>query len=198
MTMFAVTQTQRFHAAVAGAGIANWQSYYGENSIDQWMTPFFGASVYDDPGGLCQELGHRLHPQREDAYPGGGRATATESVRRPSPSSSGMRCVPSTCPPSWWSTRTRVIVSTPPPIAATCWRAPCRGSSNTCRRTARLVTGLLPRGPVPSTLRTLTTHNSARASREVQMPAIGQIAQSRSNTTGESSRSRAGCVKQVR
>lgn len=49
MTMFSVTQTQRFHAAVAGAGIANWQSYYGENSIDQWMIPFFGASVYDDP-----------------------------------------------------------------------------------------------------------------------------------------------------
>jgi dipeptidyl aminopeptidase/acylaminoacyl peptidase len=49
MTMFAVTQTQRFHAAVAGAGIANWQSYYGQNLIDQWMPPFFGASVYDDP-----------------------------------------------------------------------------------------------------------------------------------------------------
>jgi dipeptidyl aminopeptidase/acylaminoacyl peptidase len=49
MTMFGVTQTQRFHAAVAGAGISNWQSYYGENSIDQWMLPFFGASVYDDP-----------------------------------------------------------------------------------------------------------------------------------------------------
>jgi len=49
MTMFAVTQTNRFHAAVSGAGIANWQSYYGENSIDQWMIPFFGASVYDDP-----------------------------------------------------------------------------------------------------------------------------------------------------
>jgi dipeptidyl aminopeptidase/acylaminoacyl peptidase len=49
MTMFAVTQTTRFHAAVAGAGISNWKSYYGENSIDQWMTPFFGASVYDDP-----------------------------------------------------------------------------------------------------------------------------------------------------
>lgn len=27
----------------------NWQSYYGENGIDQWMIPFFGASVYDDP-----------------------------------------------------------------------------------------------------------------------------------------------------
>ncbi len=49
MTMFAVTQTHRFHAAVAGAGISDWQSYYGENSIDQWMTPFFGATVYNDP-----------------------------------------------------------------------------------------------------------------------------------------------------
>jgi len=49
MTMFAVTQTQRFKAAVAGAGISDWQSYYGENSIDQWMTPYFGAPVYDDP-----------------------------------------------------------------------------------------------------------------------------------------------------
>ena len=48
MTMWAVTRTNRFHAAVAGAGIANWQSYYGENDIDQWMIPFFGASVYDD------------------------------------------------------------------------------------------------------------------------------------------------------
>ena len=49
MSMFAVTQTQRFKAAVAGAGISDWLSYYGENSIDQWMTPYFGASVYDDP-----------------------------------------------------------------------------------------------------------------------------------------------------
>jgi len=49
MTMLAVTETQRFKAAVAGAGIANWLSYYGENSIDQWMIPYFGASVYDDP-----------------------------------------------------------------------------------------------------------------------------------------------------
>ena len=49
MTMWTVTQTDRFRAAVAGAGIANWQSYYGQNLIDQWMIPFFGASVYDDP-----------------------------------------------------------------------------------------------------------------------------------------------------
>jgi len=49
MTMWAVTHTQRFKTAVAGAGIANWISYYGENGIDSWMIPFFGNSVYDDP-----------------------------------------------------------------------------------------------------------------------------------------------------
>lgn len=49
MSMFIPTQTQRFRAVVAGAGIANWQSYYGQNLIDQWMIPFFGASVYDNP-----------------------------------------------------------------------------------------------------------------------------------------------------
>jgi dipeptidyl aminopeptidase/acylaminoacyl peptidase len=50
MTMWAVTQTTRFRTAVAGAGIANWQSYYGQNGIDQWLLPYFGATVYDDPG----------------------------------------------------------------------------------------------------------------------------------------------------
>jgi len=49
MSMFAPTQTQRFKASVAFAGISDWLSYYGENSIDQWMIPYFGASVYDDP-----------------------------------------------------------------------------------------------------------------------------------------------------
>ena len=49
MSMFASTQTGRFKAIVAGAGISDWESYYGENSIGEWMIPFFGASVYDDP-----------------------------------------------------------------------------------------------------------------------------------------------------
>jgi dipeptidyl aminopeptidase/acylaminoacyl peptidase len=49
MSMWAVTQTSRFRAAVAGAGLANWLSYYGENKIDQWMPPYFGRTVYDDP-----------------------------------------------------------------------------------------------------------------------------------------------------
>ncbi|MCL6486999.1 MAG: prolyl oligopeptidase family serine peptidase, partial [Janthinobacterium lividum] len=36
-------------AAVAGAGVSNWISYYGQNGINQWMMPFFGASAYDNP-----------------------------------------------------------------------------------------------------------------------------------------------------
>jgi dipeptidyl aminopeptidase/acylaminoacyl peptidase len=49
IAMWAETQTTRFKALVAGAGLVNWQSYYGQNKIDQWMIPFFGASVYQDP-----------------------------------------------------------------------------------------------------------------------------------------------------
>ena len=49
MVMFAVTQTARFKAAIASAGIANWQSYYGENKIDQWMLPYFGAKRLREP-----------------------------------------------------------------------------------------------------------------------------------------------------
>ncbi len=49
MTMWTVTHSNRFKAAVAGAGIANWGSYYGENGIDTWMIPFFGGSYYEDP-----------------------------------------------------------------------------------------------------------------------------------------------------
>ena len=48
MTMWAVTQTNRFKAAVSGAGISNWLSYTGENGISEWMVPFFGATAYEN------------------------------------------------------------------------------------------------------------------------------------------------------
>jgi dipeptidyl aminopeptidase/acylaminoacyl peptidase len=48
MAMWAVTQTGRFKAAVSGAGLADWLSYYGTNDIDTWMIPYFGNNVYDD------------------------------------------------------------------------------------------------------------------------------------------------------
>ncbi len=54
MSMFAPTRTDRFKAVVAGAGISDWQSYYGQNQIDQWMLPFFGASLYDDPAAYAK------------------------------------------------------------------------------------------------------------------------------------------------
>ena len=50
MSMWAVTQTGRFKAAVAGAGIANWLSYWAQNGINEWLPGYFGATVYDDPG----------------------------------------------------------------------------------------------------------------------------------------------------
>jgi len=40
--------------AWAPDGISNWQSYYGENGIDAWMLPYFGASVYQDPAVYAQ------------------------------------------------------------------------------------------------------------------------------------------------
>ena len=49
MSMWANTQTNRFKAIVAGAGLSDWISYYGINGIDQWMLPYFGKSMYDDP-----------------------------------------------------------------------------------------------------------------------------------------------------
>ncbi|WP_174279443.1 S9 family peptidase [Sphingomonas bacterium] len=48
MAMWANTQTNRFKAIVAGAGLSNWISYYGTNGIDQWMIPFTGKSAYED------------------------------------------------------------------------------------------------------------------------------------------------------
>ncbi len=49
MAMISVTQTNRFKAAVAGAGACDWKSYYGQNAIDKWMNSYFNASPYDDP-----------------------------------------------------------------------------------------------------------------------------------------------------
>ena len=54
MAMFAVTQTNKFRAAVAGAGAGDWLSYYGQNSIDKWMWSYFGSSPYDDPAAYAK------------------------------------------------------------------------------------------------------------------------------------------------
>lgn len=49
MAMWALTQTREFRAGMAGAGIANFLSLYGQTGIDGWMIPYFGATVHDEP-----------------------------------------------------------------------------------------------------------------------------------------------------
>ncbi len=49
MTMWAVTQTERFRAAVAGAGISDWLSYVGQCDYPRWVEGHFAACVYEDP-----------------------------------------------------------------------------------------------------------------------------------------------------
>ena len=137
MTMFAVTQTTRFRAAVAGAGLSNWQSYYGENSIDQWMLPFFGASVYDDPGSL-----------RQDPPP----STSSRTSKHPPCCVVGDRDGECPAPQSfefWHALRdqgvnTQLVVYpgeghhfVRPDISATCCGAPSAGSRPRCRQSSR-------------------------------------------------------------
>jgi len=47
MTAWAVTQTDRFKAAVMGAGISNWMSVYGTSDITSYMKLFFDDQPFD-------------------------------------------------------------------------------------------------------------------------------------------------------
>ncbi|MHB8627752.1 MAG: S9 family peptidase [Aggregatilineales bacterium] len=49
MTAWAITQTDRFKCAAAGAAITNYESNYGIVSIRGWQTVCMGCSVYDKP-----------------------------------------------------------------------------------------------------------------------------------------------------
>ena len=59
LTMWTVTQTRRFHAAIAMAGMSDMQAEYGQTWVDQWMPFYFGANPYDDP-----EAYARVSPMR--------------------------------------------------------------------------------------------------------------------------------------
>ncbi|MBI5880121.1 MAG: S9 family peptidase [Chloroflexi bacterium] len=47
MSMWAVGQTDRFKAAMAGAGIANWRSFHGLTKYPTFDTTFYRADPYD-------------------------------------------------------------------------------------------------------------------------------------------------------
>jgi len=49
MAMWAITQPIRSTLRVAGPGVSDWESYYGQTDVETWVIPYFGASAYDDP-----------------------------------------------------------------------------------------------------------------------------------------------------
>jgi dipeptidyl aminopeptidase/acylaminoacyl peptidase len=50
MTAWAVTQTNRFKAAMMGAGICNWRSYHGVAEVGAWDQISYRASPYEQGG----------------------------------------------------------------------------------------------------------------------------------------------------
>jgi dipeptidyl aminopeptidase/acylaminoacyl peptidase len=48
LTAWAVTQTDRFRCAIAGASITSYESNYGVVSNREWQSTMFGSNVYDD------------------------------------------------------------------------------------------------------------------------------------------------------
>ena len=60
MTEWAVTQTNRFKAAAASAGLSDWVSDYSLNGIPRWQDPYFpGVTPYDR-----QDIFDRISPLR--------------------------------------------------------------------------------------------------------------------------------------
>ena len=50
MTYWAITQTDRFKAAMSGAGMSNLTSFYGQSDIQSvWGVSYMGKSPFDDP-----------------------------------------------------------------------------------------------------------------------------------------------------
>ena len=126
MTMWAVTQTHRFKAAVAAAGIGNWQCYYGQNGIDQWMIPYFGKIGLRRPGGLCPLRADHLHQERQHADAGLGRRPGHRVPRRPRRRSSGTRCTTSACRPRSSSIPAKATACVRRPM----WPTPSAARSN--------------------------------------------------------------------
>ncbi len=63
MTLWATTQSHRFKAAVARAGISDWTSYYRQTGIVGWLPPYFGATPEQDPSAYQRPSPLRLIAQ---------------------------------------------------------------------------------------------------------------------------------------
>jgi dipeptidyl aminopeptidase/acylaminoacyl peptidase len=56
MTAWAVTQTDRFRAAMMGAGIADWRSFHGRSYLCDWDAIHYGDADPYDPDGVYRKF----------------------------------------------------------------------------------------------------------------------------------------------
>ena len=56
MTAWAVTQTDRFKAAMMGAGISDWRSFHGKSYLSDWDSIHYGDADPWDPDGLYKKF----------------------------------------------------------------------------------------------------------------------------------------------
>ena len=128
MTMWAVTQTHRFRAAVSGAGLSDWLSYTGENGISEWMVPYFGATAYEDPAVYAKSSPINFINQAKTPTLV---VVGERDVECPAPQSfefwRGLQHAG--CGLSSSSIPTRGMDSPTPPTSAMWWTGPCVGST---------------------------------------------------------------------
>ncbi len=61
MAAWAVTQTDRFKAALMRAGISDWRSFHGRTSITAWDSIFYGDADPWEPDGVFKEFSPITH-----------------------------------------------------------------------------------------------------------------------------------------
>jgi len=64
MAAWAVTQTDRFKAALMRAGISDWRSFHGKTSIPSWDSIFYGDADPWDPDGIFKDFSPITHVKK--------------------------------------------------------------------------------------------------------------------------------------
>jgi len=87
----AVTQTDRFKAAVAAAGISNWLVVLRRNGIDAWMLLTLALRRLRNPAAYARSIADQFHPKCSTRRRSRGWESATSSVPPRQTQGSGMR-----------------------------------------------------------------------------------------------------------
>jgi dipeptidyl aminopeptidase/acylaminoacyl peptidase len=64
MAAWAITQTNRFKAALMRAGVSDWRSFHGNTSITAWDAIFYGDADPWDPDGIFKDFSPITHVNR--------------------------------------------------------------------------------------------------------------------------------------